>query len=87
MLLSFFWQVLEDDERPIPIGQSDKKAWIISFKNFLNSMKEISPVHSYFKVVVGRLLIDFNGSENECHCAFQQDSLVVIRQMMREIIF
>ena len=31
MLLSFFWQVLEDDERPIPIGQSDKKAWITSF--------------------------------------------------------
>ena len=30
-LLSFFLQVLEDDERPIPIGHSDKKAWITSF--------------------------------------------------------
>ena len=31
MLLSFFWQVLEDGERPIPIGHSDKRAWITSF--------------------------------------------------------
>ena len=39
MLLRFFWQVLEDDERPIPIGQSDKKAWITSF----SKLCEIDP--------------------------------------------
>ena len=86
MLLSFFWQVLEDDERPIPIGQSDKKAWITSFKNFVNSMKEICPVHSYFKVVVGILFNDFNGSDNECHCTSQQDSLAVVGQVVRQIL-
>ena len=31
MLLSFFWQVLEDDERPIPIGHLYKRAGVTSF--------------------------------------------------------
>ena len=30
-MLNCFWQVLEDGERPIPIGHLDKRAWITSF--------------------------------------------------------
>ena len=37
----------EDDERPILVGQLDKKAWITGLTDYVNSMKEICPGYNH----------------------------------------
>ena len=48
----------EDDERPILVGQSDKKAWITGLTDYVNSMKEICPEYSHSSI--GWLSVGFS---------------------------
>ena len=69
-----------------------KRLGSLVLKNFVNSMKEICPVHSYFKVVVGRLFNDLMdqiinvtappSKKNQV----QTFGLAVVGQVVREII-